>query len=106
MDSLPITIKEALQIMEKTGDLKRPVPFSLEWVTADRVRNTGGIIKKAEGVTLLKNERAVPQRIRQAKTKQHNANRILNATRDIFYNGRPDRVHIFLILKINGKPVV
>jgi hypothetical protein len=99
-----IPLRQALNEMEKTGDMKRPVPFSIKWVTANRSKQTGGQVKEAKGVTLLRNERALPQAKRAASTRKER-NRNFNATRDIFYDGREDCVHIYLIVEFNGKAV-
>jgi hypothetical protein len=99
-----ISLRQALMEMEKTGDMKRPIPFSIKWVTANRSKQTGGVVKEAKGVTLLRNERALPQAKRAASTRKER-NRNFNATRDIFYDGREDCVHIFLIVEFNGKAV-
>jgi len=90
--------------MERTGDMKRPIPFSLKWVTANRSKQTGGEVKEAKGVTLLRNERALPQAQRAASTRKER-NRNFNATRDIWYDGREDCIHIYLIVEFNGKLV-
>ena len=99
-----ISLGQALKEMEKTGDMKKPIPFSLTWITANRSKQTGGQIKIAKGITLLRNERTLPQAKRAASTRKER-NRNFNATRDIFYDGREDCVHIFLIVEFNGKPV-
>lgn len=105
MGTALIQLKDVVREMQRTGDMNRPVPFDLEWVRANRGKNTGGQIVSAKGVTLLRLEKAIPRQQRHAATvRDRNARG--NGTRDIWYDGREDCVHIFLITKFNGKTVI
>lgn len=99
-------LSEALQIIH-SGD-----PFSLKWVTADKQRNRGGEIIEIQGARLssLKNYKPVAKReqkgvdgMKISKDPHH----WINGTRNILLsNGKIRKVHIQLILEINGKKVL
>lgn len=100
-----ISVSQMVQEMERTGDMGRPVPFSLTWVRCNRAKKTGGEVVTAKGVTLLRHERALPRQQRHAATRRER-DQYKNAARDIWYDGREDCVHIFLIQEFNGKRVI
>lgn len=91
--------------MERTGAMGRPVPFDLTVVRCNRSKKTGGEVVTLKGVTLLRNERALPRQQRHAATTRERS-QYKNAARDVWYEGREDCIHLFLILEFNGKRVI
>lgn len=85
-----------------------PLPFSLEFVTCDVNRNTGGDIKRYAKAYL---SGAEVDRIDQAekivKKRSGRQSHFKNATRNIkTTDGELHKVHIFLMTKFNGKTVI
>ncbi|MEM8564941.1 MAG: hypothetical protein AAGF85_00675 [Bacteroidota bacterium] len=88
-----VNLKEALSIIHGTH------AFDVEFVTADKRRNTGGEVKVLKGCQPLPKKPGDP-----LATKRRN--NYINATRTITpAEGHPVSVHIFLITKINGREV-
>ena len=107
MDS--IKLNEALRIM-KSGEI-----FSIQFVTFDKKRKTGGFIKHYPEARLLlkddKEKKVVKSSSGAAPIKTKNPNHWDNATRNIkvIVNGIESsgnkKLHIFLITMFNGKRV-
>ena len=89
-----VNLKEALSIIHGNQ------PFDVEFVTADKRRQTGGEFKTLTGCRINKKEQMT------SGTGSKARNHYLHATRTIIpAQGHPVDVHIFLITKINGKEV-
>lgn len=105
MGNAIITLGDAVRQIEMTGDMGIPIPFSAKWVRADRRKDTGGQIVEAKGIVLLRNNKGLSKTMRSAAgTRDRNSN--TNATRDVWYDGREDCIHIFLMVEFNGKTVL
>jgi hypothetical protein len=80
-----IKLRDALKLMECKDKKKTPVPFSIEFVTANRKKGTGGIITKKTGCILAKFNKKLPQYVRNADGggKSHQPKHHSNQTRNI-----------------------
>lgn len=104
----PVFLKDALKLMDRLDHKGKPIPFDLEFVTADRRRDTGGKWMKAEGAILSKHNKDLPLHIRRSdgfagskKPASHE-----NQQRNIQTpDGTITSVHIRLIKVFNGHPV-
>lgn len=85
--------------MNLTDKMGRPIPFDLEYVTANLSKGTGGDTKTASKFVKLRGKTT------NAKT---NANHFLNNTINIMpLGGGPiTKVHVMLIKKFNNSIVV
>ncbi|UZR95937.1 hypothetical protein [Chondrinema litorale] len=101
-----ITLKKVLKEMERVDEKKRPVPFSICFVTADRIRKTGGKVIELPQVTLTKYDKDLPRYARNSPGKRK-ANHWHNATRNILLpNGQIRKLHIRLIVRFNQQTVI
>jgi hypothetical protein len=102
-------LKDVLEEMYKTDVKGKPKPFSIEFVTADTNRMTGGdLIKIEKAVLLQKNDKKILGSTSEAKAKtRKNPNHWQNSTRNILLpNGEKRKLHIRLITKFNKQPVI
>lgn len=90
-----ITFQEALEIIKSKDKRGNPVPFDIEFVTANLKKKTGGEIIKMEQMVFL-----------WPKSSGHarNPNLFMNGTINIHPNGgkKITSVHLILIHKINS----
>lgn len=88
-----ILLKDALELMRKKDQNGHPVPFTLDYVTLDVKRKTGGkrIVTKA----------IMPHRRINSQMYKNAIRHIRVADID-----RPVPVHIYLMLYINGKYIL
>ena len=104
----PVLLKDALKMMDRLDHKGNPIPFTLEFVTADRKRDSGGRWITAAGAILSKHNRNLPQHVRRVdgfggskKPASHE-----NQQRNIQTpDGMITTVHIRLIMSFNGHPV-
>jgi hypothetical protein len=95
-----IEMGEALQIVESGN------PFSCVVVTYDESRKQGGDILKLENVCIPRSEKEDKSTPREFKPRENyrKQNHAENATRNVMLpNGLWRKIHIRLILSINGK---
>jgi len=88
--------------MELRNHHGNAIPFSLQFITCDENRLTGGEIITAEGVILARNKK---QRVRSKPTPSGRAaNEHDNGTRNLLLpNGEIRKCHMWLIVKFNGQ---
>lgn len=84
---------QALRAMDQVDGRGAAVPFSITWCTLDRARKTGGKVKNLEKAVRCGAKHSL-QRNRQV------------AVRPADGSGHPIPIHMRLILRINGHPVV
>lgn len=86
-------LREALRTMDQVDGRGVAVPFSMSWVTLDRKRMTGGAIKTMKNLVRCGAKHNL-QRNRQVAVKPGDG------------SGHPIPVHLCLILRVNGEPVL
>ncbi len=105
----------ALRNMELVDHKGNPVPFDVQFVTADRARKTGGAIEELKGVVLSNAKRKKkPQRITAAmpddlgdRPNGKRPNHYVNRTRNFMLpNNQVRKAHISLITHMNGEVVL
>jgi hypothetical protein len=104
-----IPLDAALKLMNRTDHADIPVPFTIEFVTADRNRGTGGKWIKVEGAILSKLNKLLPLHLRRSDgfggsknpASYENAQRNIQAP-----DGSITTVHIYLIKRFNGHDIV
>jgi hypothetical protein len=108
-----IPFKEVIWEMDKTDGNGRPLPFSLTFITADRIRNTGGdiiFIPEAQKCVGKKNGQVLfptPVNVNSPNSITKDPHHRENETRNIYLpNGQVRKVHVRLITKFNGKTVI
>jgi hypothetical protein len=94
-----ITFQQALEIMRRKDRMDRPVPFSVEFVTANRKSKKAGDVKLFENMVIMYGK---------TKNAEKDANHFLNGTVNIMPNGGGPitKIHLMLIRKINNLTVV
>ena len=97
-----------VNLRDALAEMKEDKTFSIKFVSYDKKRKTGGIVKYFPEVKLIqKNKTDSTNSKTQGKTKRTNS--YVNATRSIkvFVDGVESstirKFHIFLLLEINGK---
>ena len=88
-----MVLGEAQQVMDRVDGRGAPVPFSINFCTLDRRRNTGGVIKTLKKAVRCGAKHSL-QRNRQIAVKAVNG------------TGHPYAIHLRLILRVNGQPVL
>lgn len=83
---------DALQIMKRVNAAKKPVPFSIVFVKADKARGTGGEVVHLERIFLSDSKRSGSVENRTINIRPINTNDYI-------------MVHLDLILYINGHPI-
>jgi len=107
MDGNFIELRAALREMRQVDPHGNPVPFSIEWCTADVSRKTGGDIRKLAKAYMSGAEIGRVEKLDRAAKLSKLPNHYGNATRNIKdVSGDLKKVHIHLILSINGKTVL
>ncbi|MGV3588601.1 MAG: hypothetical protein ACO1OF_16465 [Adhaeribacter sp.] len=108
-----ILLKDALAQMEKKDERNWPVPFTIEFVTADRERNTGGEVIRLEKVVLARDVKGLKKKTSAIldstePDRAANPNHWLNGTRNLYHTQSQQirKCHIRLITKFNGQPVI
>jgi hypothetical protein len=104
-----IFLKAVLEEMEETDKAGQLKPFSIEFVKADRNKKTGGDIVSIEKAVILKrmNYSSTTSTAVQQSGKNKKSNHWENSTRNILLpNGQKRKLHIRLITKFNGQPVI
>ena len=108
-----IRLGEALEIMDQMDDQGKPVPFQIKFVTANRIKQTGGEIieipnaRKCSGVRNGKpvfdqREKQPSHGIVDSRDPLH----WVNQTRNLLLpNGQFRKIHIRLILEVNHRKV-
>jgi hypothetical protein len=107
-----IRLSNVLEQMDQLDGNEKPVKFDIKFVTADRIRKTGGeIIEIKQGCKCVgkKNGKVVFD-TRKASTDipkiPKDPNHWVNSTRNILLpNGLIRKVHIRLIIEFNGQKV-
>jgi hypothetical protein len=109
MNENVILLKDALKLMDRFDHKGKAIPFSVSFYTADRRRDSGGEMKSIKGAILSKNNKDLPQHVRnvdgfgQSKAPKHFA----NATRNIQApDGNITKVHIRLLKSFNGNKII
>ncbi|AWW31835.1 hypothetical protein DN752_17800 [Echinicola strongylocentroti] len=104
-----IRLKDALKLMDRLDHKGNPIPFTIQFYTADRRRNEGGMKKEIKGGILSKHNKSLPLYKRNvdgfgsSKSPRHH----YNATRNIQApEGSITKVHIRLIKQFNGMEIV
>lgn len=102
---------EALRNMERTDHRNNPVPFSVQFVTADLSKKTGGEIIDLKGVVLpwaqKKKNKSTSQEPRNANSQGKKPGHYKNRTRNFLLpNGEIRKAHISLITKFNEQVVL
>lgn len=109
-----ISLKEALEIIEKKDDRGYPVPFNISFRTLQRNSKTGGSLKTVNHATILA---SIPKQnitnsellkqlqmpVKNRKNPNHYENRTRNLQKP---NKEVFKVHIRYIVSINNKKVV
>lgn len=88
-----MVLGDALRIMDQVDGRGAPVPFSITWCTLDRNRRTGGKVKHLAAAVRCGASHSL-QRNRQMAVKPADG------------TGHPTPVHLRLILRVNGQPVM
>lgn len=102
-----ITLSEALKIMRQTDKNGNPQPFDITWCTCDRNRKTGGDIMRLNTAYMSGTEIRRVSELDEARKRSKRQNHFGNATRNIKdAEGNMKKVHIYLILELNGKTVL
>lgn len=104
-----ISLNDALKLMDRIDPSGKPVPFRIEFVTADRTRGTGGKWMKIDGAILSKHNKLLPLHMRRVDgfggskkpASYENAQRNVQAP-----DGSITTVHIYLIKRFNGYEIV
>jgi hypothetical protein len=103
-----ISYKEIIEEMDRTDTEGKPVRFSIKFVTADRIRKTGGeiiTVDKAEKCVGKKAEKVIHATpINTNREPNHKDNQ----TRNIYIpdSGQVRKVHTRLIIEFNGLKVI
>ncbi len=100
-----------IHLNDALAEMKKPVPFSIAYVTCDQMRNSGGEIMKLDNVMLSHNQHkaedfnfAAPDFGNPDKPRK--PRHYENATRNLILpNGKIRKFHIRLVLQFNGKKV-
>lgn len=107
-----MTLQQALKEMEQLDERARPRPFSVEYVTCDLNRDTGGEIVYLNNVILTKHvdlwqgKRRTQRQRRAAKGKKSSLEE--NGTRNFYHtiSGQIRQAHIRLITKYNNYEII
>jgi hypothetical protein len=103
---------ETIQMLDVLKEMDSGRKFSLEFVSYDKARKTGGFIRFFDEAKLTITPKEKKSLAKSKIKFQKNQNHFKNATRNIltFNNGNQDygnkKVHIFLITRFNGKEVI
>lgn len=104
-----ISLGDVLKLMDRLDAKGRPVPFKIEFVTADRTRDTGGKWLKIEGAILSKHNKILPLHMRRVEgfggskkpASYENAERNLQAP-----DGSIKSAKIYLMKRFNDYDIV
>jgi len=94
--------KEAFKVFHKLDRYRKPIPFSIRFVKANRQKGTGGQILQLKRVILLKYAKGVPKAMNQVGSSRmptHRKIKVINLfdlDKEKIY-----RVHLYLILNVN-----
>jgi hypothetical protein len=103
MNDRIISIKQALQEMERLDERGRPVPFSIKYCTYNRAKKEGGELLDFEGVTLLRNHTGIPKPLKKENiVGPYRKNSPSGKRKILFPNGEIREVHIRLIIRFNN----
>jgi hypothetical protein len=92
--------------MRASDENGNPLPFNITFVTCDVNRKTGGKLKtmKQAYMTVTERKRTADATKVNAKASQRHFS---NATRNIkSVSGELNKLHIYLITRLNGIPVI
>ena len=112
MNSKYIQLSKALDLMDQLDDDGKPVKFHVKFVTADRIRRTGGeIIEIPSGRKCVGNRNGktvfdTRQRKDENPSISRPPNHWKNSTRNILLpNGGIRKVHIRLMIEFNNQKI-
>jgi len=112
MNSNYIQLSAVLDLMNQLDDDGKPVKFQVKFVTADRIRCTGGeIIEIQSGRKCVGNRNGktvfdTRQKADESSSISRQPNHWANSTRNILLaNGAIRKVHIRLIIEFNNQKV-
>jgi hypothetical protein len=107
MDAQFVTLTDALKVMRQTDKNGNPIPFSICWCTADKSRKTGGELKRLNKAYMSGAEIRRVGQMEEGERRSKRQNHFGNATRNIKDpEGNLKKVHIYLILELNGMTVL
>ena len=108
-----ISLLQAIEIIDRTENLNQSVPFDISFRSLQRNSKTGGKLYTYKQVKKLRKK---PQKLTQSSflaaiqstnTAPKHPNHFKNRTRNIeLQNGDIKKIHIRLIISINGKNVI
>jgi len=110
-----IDLKSALEIMDKTTKDGEPLPFNISFRTLNRYSNKGGKLNFYEGAKkaiMFVSSKSTTNTLRHEEILKdtpikRNPKHWKNRTRNIVLsNGDIRKIHLRLIISINGKQVV
>jgi hypothetical protein len=88
-----MVLGKAFEVMDRVDGRGAPVPFSITWCTYDKARGTGGQIRHLERAVRAGASHSL-QRNRQLAVKPADG------------TGHNIPIHLRLVLRINGEPVL
>lgn len=108
-----ISLKDALTIIDKKDKEGNAYPFDIAFRSLQRNSKTGGKLYEYKQVKKLRSKQSTPTKVSLIKavqsgsTLKRNPNHFENRTRNLeLQNGKPRKIHIRLIISINGKKVI
>ena len=108
-----ISLKDALAIINKKDKQGNPYPFDITFRSLQRNSKTGGKLYEYKQAKKLRSKKNIPSKTSLIKTVQSgttpkkNPNHFENRTRNLeLQNGQKKKIHIRLIISINGKKVI
>lgn len=106
-----ILYKDLISQMDQCDGEGKPIIFSLKFVTADRVRKSGGeiiTVERAQKCVGKKNDKVLYANSPKIEGLTKNPNHNENATRNIYLvdSGQVRKVHTRLIIEFNNKKVI
>lgn len=104
-----LRLKDALKLMDRLDHRGQPIPFSVEFITANRTKDSGGEVYSLTGCILSKHNKQLPLHMRRVDgfggSKKPASYE--NATRNIQSpDGAIRKVHIRLIKKFNDQTII
>jgi hypothetical protein len=107
--SLMLRLKDALKLMDRLDHRGKPIPFALQFITADRKRDSGGELMDIQGGILSKHNKLLPLHMRRvdgfggSKKPASYENQTRNVQSP---DGSIMTVHIRLIKKFNDQIII
>lgn len=96
--------KDALKVFNKLDRHRKPIPFSIRFVKANRLKKTGGQIVHIKRAVRLKYVKGVPKNALKVGTKRLSHHRKISVI-NLFDldNEKIYKVHLSLITKVNDQ---